>query len=92
MTTTAQEIVLLAVVVLFAWNLGAHYTGATMGMPYASRSVSLWPALTIVAVFSLLGATLASHRVPDLPPVPGGHHEQSGRSDRACLQCPRHCG
>lgn len=63
MTTTAQEIVLLAVVVLFAWNLGAHYTGATMGMPYASRSVSLWPALAIVAVFSLLGAALASGKV-----------------------------
>ncbi|MHB8492892.1 MAG: inorganic phosphate transporter, partial [Solirubrobacteraceae bacterium] len=60
MTTGAQEIVLLVVVLLFAWNLGAHYTGATMGMPYASRSVALWPALALVALFSLLGATLAS--------------------------------
>jgi inorganic phosphate transporter, PiT family len=63
MTTSAQEIVLLAVVGVFAWNLGAHYTGATMGMPYASRSVALWPALAVVATFSLLGATLASGRV-----------------------------
>jgi PiT family inorganic phosphate transporter len=51
---------LVAVVVLFAWNLGAHYTGATMGMPYASRSISLRPALAVVAAFSLLGAVLAS--------------------------------
>ncbi|HET8528529.1 MAG TPA: anion permease [Gaiellaceae bacterium] len=54
---------LVAVVVLFAWNLGAHYTGATMGMPYAAGAVSLWPALAVVAVFSLLGATFASGRV-----------------------------
>jgi PiT family inorganic phosphate transporter len=58
--TTAQEVVLLVVVVGFAWNLGAHYTGATMGMPYASRSIALWPALAIVGVFALLGATFAS--------------------------------
>jgi inorganic phosphate transporter, PiT family len=61
--STAQEVVLLAVVVAFAWNLGAHYTGATMGMPYASRSVALWPALAIVALFALLGATFASGKV-----------------------------
>lgn len=54
---------LVAVVLLFAWNLGAHYTGATMGMPYASGSISVWPALAVVAVFSLLGATFASGRV-----------------------------
>jgi len=53
-------VALVAVVVLFAWNLGAHYTGATMGMPYASGAVSLWPALAVVAVFSLLGAVFAS--------------------------------
>jgi inorganic phosphate transporter, PiT family len=51
---------LVAVVLLFAWNLGAHYTGATMGMPYASGAVSLGPALAVVAVFSLLGAVFAS--------------------------------
>jgi PiT family inorganic phosphate transporter len=63
MTMTVQEVILLVVVVVFAWNLGAHYTGATMGMPYASRSVALWPALAIVAIFSLLGATVASGKV-----------------------------
>lgn len=62
-TTSVQEAVLLGVVVAFAWNLGAHYTGATMGMPYASRSIALWPALAIVAFFALLGATFASGRV-----------------------------
>lgn len=60
MISTAQEVALLAVVVVFAFNLGAHYTGATVGMPYASRSIALWPALAIVAVFALLGATFAS--------------------------------
>jgi inorganic phosphate transporter, PiT family len=61
--TAPEEAVLVAVVLLFAWNLGAHYTGATMGMPYASRSIALWPSLAVVAVFALLGATFASGRV-----------------------------
>ncbi len=60
---SASDVVLLGVAVLFAWNLGAHYTGATMGMPYASRSIALWPALAIVAIFSLLGASFASGKV-----------------------------
>lgn len=60
-----REGILLAVVLLFAWNLGAHYTGATVGMPYAARALALWPALAIVAVFSLLGATFASGRVEE---------------------------
>ncbi|HEX7084446.1 MAG TPA: inorganic phosphate transporter [Gaiellaceae bacterium] len=58
--SNVQEAVLLAAVVFFAWNLGAHYTGATMGMPYASRSIALRPALAVVGVFALLGATFAS--------------------------------
>jgi inorganic phosphate transporter, PiT family len=62
---SAHELVLIGVVVAFAVNLGAHYTGATVGMPYASRSIALWPALSIVAVFSLLGATLASGKVEE---------------------------
>lgn len=60
MIGTGQEIALIVVAVLFAYNLGAHYTGATMGMAYASDSIALWPALTVVAVLSLLGAVLAS--------------------------------
>ena len=57
--TAALVIVALA----FAWNLGAHYTGAVMGMPYAARSISLWPALAIIALMTIIGATFASGRV-----------------------------
>lgn len=53
-------IFLVVVAVGFAWNLGVHYTGAVMGMPYAARSIALWPALTLIAVLTILGATFAS--------------------------------
>jgi PiT family inorganic phosphate transporter len=43
--------------------MGAHYTGATMGMSYASHSIRAWPALIIMAILALLGATFASHGV-----------------------------
>lgn len=55
--------ILIALSLAFAWSMGAHYTGAVMGMPYASRSIRLWPALVTLAVFTILGATLASHGV-----------------------------
>ncbi len=55
-----STIVLIIVAVGFAWNLGVHYTGAVMGMPYAARSVALWPALALIALLTILGATLAS--------------------------------
>jgi PiT family inorganic phosphate transporter len=54
---------LVAVAVAFAWSMGAHYTGACMGMPYASGSIGLRPALGALALLSLLGATFASQRV-----------------------------
>ena len=57
--------VLVVVVVAFAWNLGVHYTGAVMGMPYAARSIALWPALALIAVLTVLGATFASGRVEE---------------------------
>jgi PiT family inorganic phosphate transporter len=53
-------IVLVVVAVGFAWNLGVHYTGAVMGMPYAARSIALWPALVLIALLTILGATTAS--------------------------------
>lgn len=53
-------ILLVIVAVGFAWNLGVHYTGAVMGMPYAARSIALWPALTLIAILTILGATFAS--------------------------------
>lgn len=55
-----DTIVLILVAVGFAWNLGVHYTGAVMGMPYAARSIALWPALVLIAVLTILGATFAS--------------------------------
>ncbi len=43
--------------------MGAHYTGACMGMAYASRAIRLWPALLVMAPLALLGAAFASHNV-----------------------------
>lgn len=54
---------LIIIVLAFAWSIGAHYTGACMGMPFGSGSVRLVPALSLMAVFALLGALLASHSV-----------------------------
>ena len=51
------DFVLVAVALAFAWSMGAHYTGACMGMPYATRSVGLRAALWIMAPLTLLGAT-----------------------------------
>ncbi|HEU5422778.1 MAG TPA: anion permease [Nitrolancea sp.] len=59
----AAQVLLVAVAVAFAWSMGAHYTGATMGMPYATRSIQLWPALGTIALLALIGATFASHKV-----------------------------
>jgi PiT family inorganic phosphate transporter len=56
-------IILVVVAVGFAWNLGVHYTGAVMGMLYAARSIALWPALILIAILTILGATLASSGV-----------------------------
>jgi phosphate/sulfate permease len=58
-------VLLFVVVVAFAWNLGVHYTGAVMGMPYAARAIALWPALALIAVFTVLGATFASGGVQE---------------------------
>ncbi len=58
-----EAVILVIIVLAFAWSIGAHYTGACMGMPYGSRSIKLWPALGLMAVLALAGAALASHRV-----------------------------
>lgn len=55
--------ILVLTALAFAWSMGAHYTGACMGMPYATRSVTLRSALGIMAVMALLGATFLSHKV-----------------------------
>lgn len=54
---------LIAAALAFAWSMGAHYTGACMGMPRALGAVSSWHALLIMAPLTVLGAALASHAV-----------------------------
>jgi PiT family inorganic phosphate transporter len=62
-TAMLALVILVVVVVAFAWNLGVHYTGAVMGMPFAARSIAEGPALLLIGVFTILGATFASGRV-----------------------------
>ena len=51
------------VAVAFAWSMGAHYTGACMGMPHALGALSQWQALVLMAPLAWLGAAFASHAV-----------------------------
>ncbi|MGH3264741.1 MAG: inorganic phosphate transporter, partial [Trebonia sp.] len=46
-----------------AFSMGAHYTGACMGMPHALRAISARRALAVMAPLTLIGAALASHGV-----------------------------
>jgi inorganic phosphate transporter, PiT family len=57
------NIALVLVALAFAWSMGAHYTGACMGMPYATRSIGLRAALWTMAPLTLIGATFLSHKV-----------------------------
>jgi len=54
---------LIVLSVGFAWSIGAHYTGAVMGMPHALRAIGTWQALLLMAPLALIGATFASHAV-----------------------------
>lgn len=54
---------LVAVAVGFAFSIGAHYTGACMGMPHALGAVSSRVALLLMAPLALVGATFASQGV-----------------------------
>lgn len=63
MHLTLGAALLVLVALAFAWSMGAHYTGACMGMPYGSGSIRLQPALWLMAAMALGGAILASHRV-----------------------------
>lgn len=58
-----EALILVAIVLAFAWSIGAHYTGACMGMPFGSGSIKLVPALIVMAILALLGAVFASHGV-----------------------------
>lgn len=54
---------LVVLAVAFAYSMGAHYTGACMGMPHALGAVDATRALLVMAPLTLLGAALASHQV-----------------------------
>jgi PiT family inorganic phosphate transporter len=56
-------VLLVIVAVGFAFSMGAHYTGACMGMPHALGAVTAWQALAIMAPLAFAGAALASHGV-----------------------------
>jgi phosphate/sulfate permease len=48
----------------FGWTIGAHYTGATMGMAYGAGVIQKpSTALLLIAFFVILGATFESHNV-----------------------------
>lgn len=57
------ELLLVVVAVGFAVSIGAHYTGACMGMPYAAGAIRPGRALLLMAPLAFLGAALASARV-----------------------------
>jgi len=54
---------LVAAAFAFAVSIGAHYTGACMGMPYAAGAIRPWHALLLMAPLALMGAALASGQV-----------------------------
>ncbi len=58
-----MTVLLVVLAVAFAWSMGAHYTGACMGMPHALGAVTAWRALLVMAPLTLIGAALASHAV-----------------------------
>jgi inorganic phosphate transporter, PiT family len=62
-TLAAVTALLIVLALGFAWSIGAHYTGAVMGMPHALRAIGAWQALLLMAPLSFLGATFASHAV-----------------------------
>jgi inorganic phosphate transporter, PiT family len=62
-TIGVAEWVLVALAVAFAWSIGAHYTGACMGMPYAAGAIRAGRALLLMAPLALVGAIVASGRV-----------------------------
>lgn len=54
---------LVAVSLAFAWSMGAHYTGAVMGMPVAIRALPERTALWAIAIFCTIGAAFVSEPV-----------------------------
>ncbi|MCI4349953.1 MAG: inorganic phosphate transporter family protein [Thermoplasmata archaeon] len=62
MTALGVDLLLLAAFA-FAASIGAHYTGACMGMPYAARAITAKRALLLMALLAFVGAALASRAV-----------------------------
>ncbi len=62
-STLLTDVILVLLAVGFAISIGAHYTGACMGMPHALGAVTKRQALLLMAPLALLGAALASHPV-----------------------------
>jgi inorganic phosphate transporter, PiT family len=60
---TVPVVVLILAALAFAWSIGAHYTGACMGMAYGSGAIGRDRALIGMAVLTLAGAAIASGRV-----------------------------
>ncbi len=54
---------LVVLAIGFAFSMGAHYTGACMGMPHALGAIGARGALLLMAPLTLAGAALASHGV-----------------------------
>lgn len=59
----ATAFLLVAAALGFAYSLGAHYTGACMGMSRAAGAIRSAPALLLMAPLVLLGAVFASGAV-----------------------------
>jgi inorganic phosphate transporter, PiT family len=55
--------VLIGAAFAFAFSIGAHYTGACMGMPYAAGAIRPGRALILMAPLALVGAVFASGAV-----------------------------
>ncbi len=58
-----MTVLLVVLAIGFAYSIGAHYTGACMGMPHALHAISARRALAIMAPLALVGAAFASHGV-----------------------------
>ena len=57
------DLILVALGLAFAVSIGAHYTGACMGMAYAGGAIRRGPALAVMAVLAFAGAAIASGHV-----------------------------
>jgi inorganic phosphate transporter, PiT family len=57
------DLLLVVAALAFAWSIGAHYTGACMGMAYSAGAIRRNRALVSMAVLAAVGAAVASGKV-----------------------------